>query len=64
LTGTASGGDLVTGFEEADALVAVAAVAVLDVAGQRPGEGVPVEVVGVVTTNSWMGKNWHSTGLR
>src|SRR5215210_6780583 len=44
----ASGGDLVTGFEEADALVAVGAVAVLDVAGQRPREGVPVEVVGVV----------------
>src|SRR3954469_10822475 len=44
----ASGGDLVTGFEEAVAFGAVGAVAVLDVAGQGPGEGVPVEVVGVV----------------
>src|SRR5277367_1518963 len=44
----ALGGDLVSGFEEADAFVAVGAVAVLDVAGERPGEGVPVEVVGVV----------------
>jgi hypothetical protein len=38
----------VTGFEEADALGAVGAVAVLDVAGQGQREGVPVEVVGVV----------------
>jgi hypothetical protein len=30
--------DLVTGFEEPDALGAVGAVAVGDVAGQRPGE--------------------------
>src|SRR4051812_49581573 len=44
----ALGGDLVAGFEEADAFVAVRSVAVLDVAGERPGEGVPVEVVGVV----------------
>src|SRR4051812_45336561 len=44
----ASGGDLVTRFEDADAFGAVGAVAVLDVPGQRPGEGVPVEVVGVV----------------
>jgi hypothetical protein len=38
----------VTGFEVADALVAVGAVAWLDVAGERPGEGVAVRVVGVV----------------
>ncbi len=37
-----------TGFELADAFGAVRPVAVLDVAGQRPGEGVPVDVVGVV----------------
>ena len=37
-----------TGLEEADALGAVWSVAVLDVAGERPGEGVPVGVVGVV----------------
>lgn len=37
-----------TGFEEADAFGAVRPVAVLDVAGQRPSEGVPVDVVGVV----------------
>ena len=37
-----------TGFEDADAFGAVWAVAVLDVAGQGPGEGVPVDVVGVV----------------
>src|SRR5688572_9293355 len=43
-----SGGDLVTGFEDADALVAMRSVAVADVAGERPGEGVPVDVVGVV----------------
>src|SRR5215216_596488 len=44
----ASGDDLVSGFEEADAFVAMGAVAVADVAGERPGEGVPVDVVGVV----------------
>src|SRR5215218_1037074 len=44
----ASGGDLVAGFEDADALVAVWAVAMLDVASEGPGERVPVEVVGVV----------------
>ena len=44
----ASGGDLVAGFEEADAFVAVRSVAVADVAGERAGEGVPVDVVGVV----------------
>ena len=44
----ASGGDPVTGFELADALVAVWSVAVLDVAGEREGKGVPAEVVGVV----------------
>jgi hypothetical protein len=38
----------VTGFEEADALGAVGAVAVLDVPCERPCEGVPVQVVGVV----------------
>ncbi|MDQ3722284.1 MAG: hypothetical protein M3376_04280 [Actinomycetota bacterium] len=37
-----------TGFEDADAFGAVRPVAVLDVAGERPGEGVPVDVVGVV----------------
>ncbi len=37
-----------TVFELADAFGAVRPVAVLDVAGQRPGEGVPVDVVGVV----------------
>jgi hypothetical protein len=35
-------------FEVDDPLVAVGAVAVGDVAGQRVGEGVPVEVVGVL----------------
>src|SRR3954453_2688452 len=44
----ALGGDLVAGFEDAEAFVAVWAVAVADVAGERPGEGVPAEVVGVV----------------
>jgi hypothetical protein len=44
----ASGGDLVAGFELADAFGAVRCVAVLDVARQCPGEGVPVDVVGVV----------------
>src|SRR3954470_21091814 len=44
----ALGGDLVAGFEAADAFVAVRSVAMLDVAGERPGKGVPVEVVGVV----------------
>ena len=44
----ASGGDLVVGFELADAFGAVRSVAVLDVARQCPGEGVPVDVVGVV----------------
>jgi hypothetical protein len=39
---------MVTGFEYPDALGALGAVAVMDVAGQRPGEGVPVEALGVV----------------
>jgi hypothetical protein len=38
----------VTGFEDADALVAVRSVAVAEVAGERPGKRVPVDVVGVV----------------
>ena len=36
------------GFEDGHALGAVGPVAVLDVAGQSPGERVPVDVVGVV----------------
>src|SRR3954469_9371377 len=44
----ALGGDLVAGFEEADAFVAVRSVAVLDVAGERPGKRGPLEGVGVV----------------
>src|SRR3954471_4266114 len=44
----ASGGDLVAGFEQSDAFVAVRAVAMADVAGERPGKRVPVDVVGVV----------------
>ena len=58
------GGDLVAGFEEADAFGAVGSVAVLDVAGQRPGEGVRVQVVGVVDDEFGGGKKWHSTGFR
>jgi hypothetical protein len=42
-----SGGDAVSGFGEGEAAVAVIAVAVGDVAGERPSGGVPVEVVGV-----------------
>ncbi len=42
------GGDLSAAFENDEALVAVLAVAVGDVAGQGVGEGVPVEVVGVL----------------
>jgi hypothetical protein len=60
----ASGGDLVTGFEQADALGAVRPVAVLDVAAQRPREGVPVEVVGVVDDELLDREEWHSTGFR
>src|SRR3954468_6344998 len=44
----ASGGDLVAGFEQADAFVAVWSVAMADVAGEREGKRVPVDVVGVV----------------
>lgn len=44
----ASGGDLVTGFRETDALVAGRSVVVADVASQCASEGFPVEVVGVV----------------
>ena len=44
----ASGCDLVMTFEDGDALVAVWAVAVGDVAGESVGEGVPVDVVGVL----------------
>ena len=52
------------GFGGGDAAVAVVAVAVGDVAGEREREGVPVEVVGVATTNWLIGEKWHSTGLR
>ena len=48
LTGNGRGGDLVAGFEQADAFGAVGAVAVLDVSREYPGEGVPVDVVGLV----------------
>src|SRR4051794_6198187 len=44
----ASGGDLVAGFEQSDAFVAVRSVAMADVAGEGPGKRVPVDVVGVV----------------
>jgi hypothetical protein len=57
-------GLLGTAFEDPDALGAVGAVAVLDVPGERPGEGVPVQVVGVVDDELVIGKKWHSTGLR
>ncbi|MDX6720550.1 MAG: hypothetical protein QOJ63_2804 [Solirubrobacteraceae bacterium] len=43
-----SGGDLAAAFEVDEALVAVRAVAVGDVAGEREREGVPVAVVGVL----------------
>lgn len=42
------GGDLVSSFEVEDALVAVRAVAVADVAREGVVEGVPVQVVGVL----------------
>src|SRR5579859_4832220 len=42
-----SGGDPVAGFGGGDAAVAVGAVAVGDVAGEREREGVPARVVGV-----------------
>ena len=42
-----SGGDAEFVLERGDAAVAVGSVAVLDVAGEGVGEGVPVEVVGV-----------------
>ncbi len=60
----ASGGYGVAGFEGADAAGAVRPVAVLDVTGQRPSEGVPVDVDGVVDDELAEGKKWHSTGLR
>ncbi len=41
-----------TGFKDADALGAVRPVAVLDVAGECPGERVPVDVVSVVDIGS------------
>ena len=40
-------GDPVSGFGGGDALVAVVAVSVADVVGERVAEGVPVEIVGV-----------------
>jgi hypothetical protein len=43
-----SGGDLSAAFEGDQALVAMFAVAVADVACEREGEGVPVQVVGVL----------------
>jgi hypothetical protein len=43
----ALGGDAVSCFGGGDAPAAVVAVSVHDVAGERVGEGVPVEVVGV-----------------
>jgi hypothetical protein len=43
-----SGGDLASAFEVDEAFVAVRAVAVGDVAGQRVRERVPVEVIGVL----------------
>src|SRR6266540_3747920 len=42
-----SGGDAVSRFGGGDAAVAVVAVSVADVVGERVCEGVPVEVVGV-----------------
>ncbi len=59
-----SGGDAVSCFGGGEAVVAVVAVSVADVVGERVAEGVPVEVVGVATTNSVSAEKWHSTGLR
>jgi hypothetical protein len=44
----------VTGFEGEDALGAVGVVAVLDVCMESA----------LLTTNSAIGRKWHSTGLR
>jgi hypothetical protein len=60
----ASGGDSVSGFGRGDSLVAVVAVSAADVLAECVGEGVPAEVVGVVTTNVVRAETWHSTGLR
>ncbi len=57
-------GNPVSLFGGGDSLVAVVAVAVADVAGERVAEGVPVEVVGVGDANSVSAEKWHSTGLR
>ena len=57
-------GDAVAGFGGSEAAVAVIAVAVGDVAGQREGEGVPVQVVGVGHDELVIAEKWASTGLR
>jgi hypothetical protein len=59
-----SGGDREAAFALVDAPVAVGSVAVADVVGERVLEGVPVEVVGVVTTNSVIGRKCASMRLR
>ena len=48
-------GDPVSGFGGGDELVAVVAVSVEDVLGERVAEGVPVEVVGVTDTGEAAG---------
>ena len=61
----ALGGDAVSVLGGEEAAVAVVAVAVGDVAGEREREGVPVEVVGVADDElADRREKWHSTGFR
>ena len=59
-----SGGDHEPAFAFGDAAIAVGSVAVADVGGEGVGEGVPVEVSALLTTNSVIGRKCASIRLR